>query len=146
MTTVHTPIHMPPQVHDRRADKLPDVLAVQCNGPVGTKPFDTDGTTEMGMEVRTLFRWSGESDDALWARVQLVVKAFKDRYGWNQPVHVVCNYDATVDDGARWRQLDDWRNLEAALAWSAHNDRSPRVRAIAVMALAQLRGYLRTGV
>lgn len=145
MTTVHPPIHMPPHVHDRRADKLPDVLCIQCNGPVGTKPFDTDGTTPMSFERRTVFRWQGETDDALWQRVQLVVKAFKDRYGWNQPVHVVCDYDATVLDGESRRQADDLVNLDAALAWAAASDRSPRVRTIAAMALAQLRGYMRTG-
>jgi len=136
---------MPPHVHGRRADKLPDVLFVQCTGPIGSRPRDTDGATPMGYEGRTVFRAAGETDNELWARVELVVKAFKDRYGWNQPVAVVCDYDMTVDQGARARQRDDWFNLDAALAYSAHNDRSPRVRTIAAMALAQLRGFMRTG-
>lgn len=144
MTTV-APRHLPPHVHDRRNDQLPNVLIVQCNGPVGTKPRDTDGATPMGFERRTLFRTAGESDAELWARVELVVKHFKDSYGWNQPVHVVCDYDATVEQGERRRRADGLVNLEAALAWSAANDRSPRVKAIAAMALAQLRGFMRTG-
>lgn len=144
MTTC-PPIHMPPHVHDRRADKLPDVLCIQCTGPIGTKPRDTDGATPMGYERRTVFRAAGETDNELWARVELVVKHFKDRYGWNQPVAVVCDYDMSVDDGERARQLDDWCDLQAALAWSAHHDRSPRVKAIAAIALAQLRGFMRTG-
>lgn len=145
MTTV-APIHFPPTVHGARKH-LPDVLTIQCIGPVEprSRHRDRDGKTPMGYERRTVYRDAGEHDAALWERVMVVVKHFKDQYGYAQDVCVLCDYDATVEHGMRDRAKDDWVNLRAALAYATAHDRSPRVQAIAAMALAQLNGYLRTG-
>ena len=145
MTAV-APIHFPPTVHGARKE-LPDVLTIQCVGPVEprSRNRDRDGKTPMGYERRTVCRETDETDASLWQRVMLIVKHFKDRYGYAQDVCVQCDYDSTVEQGKHDRAKDEWINLRAALAYASAHDRSPRVRAIAAIALVQLNGFLRTG-
>jgi hypothetical protein len=139
MTTA-SPIHMPPQVFGARA-YLPDVLSVQCIGPIGDKRRQTEGATRMGFESRTVVRNDGEVDAELWKRVQSEVTRFKDRYGWNQNVAVVCDYDASKEDGRRWSKGDAHFNLIAALRYAVAHDPHAKVRFVASIALSQLGGW-----
>jgi hypothetical protein len=142
MTTQAPPRHLPPTVHDARP-YLPDVLGVQCFSPIGDRPRQREGTTDMGFERKTVVRHVGESDAALWQRVQHTVTHFKDRYGWNQPVAVVCDYDSTREQGMAQFENDGYMNLIAALRYAVGNSTDQRVRFVAGIALSQLNAWHR---
>lgn len=118
MTT--PPYHLPPMLIDARPDRCPDVFTVQCTGAWHPDyPGGRQGTTPMGYERRTVYRAEGESDAALYQRVELVVKHFKDSYGYAQSVAVIFYYELTPAEGAARRMQDDLINANALRSYLA---------------------------
>lgn len=107
------PAYLEPRVIGYRPGKLPDVFIVQCFGYNGSNPLDMEGRTKMGCERRTVYRYVCEADEDLLARVDVVAKAFKAKYGWNQSVSVIYDYEASAAHGQLWRTWDDLINLRA---------------------------------
>lgn len=139
MTTPAPPIPTAPTVDYLRPGGLPDVLAVQCFGEVeGCRPHLRVGTTPMGYEQRTIVRDPGEADTHLWARVQAVVSHFKNLYGWQQRVNILCLYELTVEQGYASADADQRVNLNAALRYTISHTKSERVRALCFQTLRGL--------
>ena len=132
------PRYLEPRVIGDRPRKLPDVFTVICTGPLDDTPVEMIGRTPMGRQRCTVYRYVCEADEDLQARVDAVVRAFKARYGWNQRVSVIYQYEASAVLGQYWQTWDDLINLKAWACFAKRNLRKSAHKRIADRALLEI--------
>lgn len=133
------PAYLEPRRIGYRPGKLPDVFCISCRGPMDDTPVEMMGRTSTYPQRCTVYRYASETDEALQSRVDAVVKSFKAKYGWNQRVSVIYDYEASAAHGELWQSWDELINLEA---WAAYaKQRLPRRedKEIALVALHEIR-------
>lgn len=132
------PGYLEPHLIGYRPGKLPDVFTVVCTGPLDHTPIEMMGRTPMARQHCTVYRYVCEADEALQARVDAVVKAFKAKYGWNQRVSVIYQYEASAELGQYWQTWDDLVNLKAWAFFAKRNLKKAAHKRIADRALLEI--------